>query len=87
MKCAIFYAQNLCSLPRKNFVCFVFSTNLVMYIIVWQNPDVKLKDGTKSIGKKVLIDGQQRITAIPIISFSHCDSEMTRMITMMIVFL
>ena len=34
------------------------------YIIVWQNPDVKLKDGTKSSGKKVLIDGQQRITAM-----------------------
>jgi hypothetical protein len=34
------------------------------YIIVWQNPDVKLKDGTKAIGKKVLIDGQQRITAM-----------------------
>ena len=28
----------------------------VGYIIVWQNPDVKLKDGTKSSGKKVLID-------------------------------
>lgn len=36
----------------------------VGYIIVWQNPDVKLKDGTLSIGKKVLIDGQQRITAL-----------------------
>ena len=36
----------------------------VGYIIVWQNPSVKLKDGTKSIGKKVLIDGQQRITAM-----------------------
>ena len=36
----------------------------VGYIIVWQNPDVKLKDGTKSKGKKVLIDGQQRITAM-----------------------
>ncbi len=36
----------------------------VGYIIVWQNPDVKLKDGTKSSGKKVLIDGQQRITAM-----------------------
>lgn len=34
------------------------------YIIVWQNPDVKLKDGTKATGKKVLIDGQQRITAM-----------------------
>lgn len=36
----------------------------VGYIIVWQKPDVKLKDGTKSSGKKVLIDGQQRITAM-----------------------
>lgn len=36
----------------------------VGYIIVWQNPDVKLKDGTKSSGKKVLIDGQQCITAM-----------------------
>lgn len=35
----------------------------VGYIIVWQNPDVKLKDGTKATGKKVLIDGQQRMTA------------------------
>ena len=34
------------------------------YIIVWQNPDVKLKDGTLSLGKKILIDGQQRVTAI-----------------------
>lgn len=34
------------------------------FIITWQNPDVKLKDGTKSIGKKILIDGQQRITAL-----------------------
>ena len=36
----------------------------VGYIIVWQNPKVKLKDGTTAVGKKVLIDGQQRITAI-----------------------
>lgn len=36
----------------------------VGYIIVWQNPKVKLKDGTTSVGKKVLIDGQQRITAL-----------------------
>lgn len=34
------------------------------YIIAWKNPDVRLKDGTISSGKKVLIDGQQRITAI-----------------------
>ncbi len=36
----------------------------VGYIIAWRNPTVKLKDGTLSEGKKVLIDGQQRITAL-----------------------
>ncbi len=36
----------------------------VGYIIVWKNPDVKLKDGSLSAGRKVLIDGQQRITAL-----------------------
>ena len=36
----------------------------VGYIIVWKNPDVRLKDGTISSGKKILIDGQQRITAL-----------------------
>ena len=34
------------------------------YIIIWKNPDVKLKNGTLSIGKKIVIDGQQRITAL-----------------------
>ena len=36
----------------------------VGYIIVWKNPDVKLKDGSISRGKKILIDGQQRVTAL-----------------------
>jgi len=36
----------------------------VGYIITWRNPDVKLKDGSLSMGKKVLIDGQQRVTAL-----------------------
>lgn len=36
----------------------------VGYIIIWKNPDVKLKDGTFSVGKKIVIDGQQRITAL-----------------------
>ena len=34
------------------------------YIILWKNPDVKLKDGRLSAGKKIVIDGQQRITAM-----------------------
>lgn len=34
------------------------------YIITWKNPNVRLKDGSQSAGKKILIDGQQRITAL-----------------------
>lgn len=34
------------------------------YLIVWKNPNVKLKDGSISSGKKILIDGQQRVTAL-----------------------
>lgn len=34
------------------------------YLILYKNPNVKLKDGTTSSGKKVVIDGQQRITAL-----------------------
>jgi len=36
----------------------------VGYLIVWRNPTVKLKDGTLSAGKRILIDGQQRVTAL-----------------------
>lgn len=34
------------------------------YLIIWQNPKVRLKDGTEAMGKKILIDGQQRVTAL-----------------------
>ena len=34
------------------------------YLIMWQNPNVRLKNGEKSGGKKILIDGQQRVTAL-----------------------
>lgn len=36
----------------------------VGYLIAWKNPNVKLKDGSISEGKKILIDGQQRVTAL-----------------------
>ncbi|CAB5032952.1 MAG: DUF262 domain-containing protein [Actinobacteria bacterium] len=36
----------------------------VGYLITWRNPNVKLKDGSVSAGKLVLIDGQQRVTAL-----------------------
>ena len=34
------------------------------YLIIWKNPNVKLKDGSVSAVKKILIDGQQRVTAL-----------------------
>ena len=48
------------------------------YLIIWKNPNVRLKDGSMSSGKKILIDGQQRVTAlmasivgIPVINSSY----------------
>lgn len=41
------------------------------YLIVWRNPSVKLKDGTKSDGKRILIDGQQRVTALMAALLGH----------------
>jgi len=36
----------------------------VGYVIAWRNPNIRLKDGSISEGKKILIDGQQRVTAL-----------------------
>src|SRR5262249_29488858 len=36
----------------------------VGYLIAWRNPTVRLKDGTPSAGKRILIDCQQRVTAL-----------------------
>jgi len=36
----------------------------VGYVIAWRNPNIRLKDGSMSEGKKILIDGQQRVTAL-----------------------
>lgn len=43
----------------------------VGYIITWKSHDVKLKDGRSSEGKQVLIDGQQRITALTAALLGH----------------
>jgi hypothetical protein len=34
------------------------------YLIGWSNPTVRLKDGGHAAGKRILIDGQQRVTAL-----------------------
>ena len=36
----------------------------VGYLIAWKNPDIRLKTGETSAGKRILIDGQQRVTAL-----------------------
>jgi hypothetical protein len=41
------------------------------YLIAWRNPTVKLKDGTPSVGKRILIDGQQRVTALMAALLGH----------------
>jgi hypothetical protein len=48
----------------RDFIDSLYNGYPVGYIITWQNPTVQLKDGTSSKGKKILIDGQQRITAL-----------------------
>jgi len=34
------------------------------YLISWKDPSTRLKDGSKSEGKRILIDGQQRVTGL-----------------------
>ena len=34
------------------------------FLIAWRNPNVRLKDGSLSTGKRILIDGQQRVMAL-----------------------
>jgi hypothetical protein len=48
----------------RNLLDSLFQGYPVGYLITWKNPDVKLKDGTTSFGKRILIDGQQRVTAL-----------------------
>lgn len=48
----------------RNFIDSLYRGYPVGYLILWRNPTVRLKDGNHSAGKKILIDGQQRITAL-----------------------
>lgn len=48
----------------RNLLDSLYQGYPVGYLIAWRNPTVKLKDGTPSAGKRVLIDGQQRVTAL-----------------------
>lgn len=48
----------------RNLLDSLYQGYPVGYLIVWRNPTMKLKDGTSAAGKRILIDGQQRITAL-----------------------
>lgn len=48
----------------RDFLDSLYKGYPVGYLIAWRNPSVRLKDGTTSQGKIILIDGQQRVTAL-----------------------
>lgn len=48
----------------RNLLDSLYQGYPVGYLIAWRNPTVRLKDGTSAAGKRVLIDGQQRVTAL-----------------------
>ena len=48
----------------RDFIDSLYAGYPVGYLITWRNPNVRLRDGTLSAGKRILIDGQQRIIAL-----------------------
>jgi len=48
----------------RNLLDSLYQGYPVGYLIAWRDPTVKSKDGTLSAGKRILIDGQQRVTAL-----------------------
>ena len=48
----------------RDFLDSLFHGYPVGYLIAWKNPDVRLRDGKPSVGKRILIDGQQRATSL-----------------------
>jgi len=48
----------------RNLLDSMYQGYPIGYLIAWRNPTIKLKDGTSAAGKRILIDGQQRVTAL-----------------------
>ena len=48
----------------RDFIDSLYAGYPVGYLITWRNPAVRLRDGTQSVGKRILIDGQQRVKAL-----------------------
>src|SRR5580765_4704846 len=55
----------------RNLLDSLYEGYPVGYLIAWRNPTVRLKDGTHSAGKRILIDGQQRVTALMAALLGH----------------
>lgn len=55
----------------RNLLDSLYQGYPVGYLIAWRNPTVRLKDGTPSAGKRILIDGQQRVTALMAALLGH----------------
>lgn len=55
----------------RNLLDSLYNGYPVGYLITWRNPTIKLKDGTLSAGKRILIDGQQRVTALMAALLGH----------------
>src|SRR5688572_11203247 len=55
----------------RNLLDSLYQGYPIGYLIAWRNPTVKLKDGTPSAGKRILIDGQQRVTALMAALLGH----------------
>jgi uncharacterized protein with ParB-like and HNH nuclease domain len=52
------------SMKVRNLLDSLYQGYPVGYLIAWKNPSGKLKDGSSAAGKRILIDGQQRVTAL-----------------------
>ncbi|MBC6941244.1 MAG: DUF262 domain-containing protein [Xanthomonadales bacterium] len=48
----------------RNLLDSLYQGYPVGYLIAWRNPTIRLKDGSLAAGKRILIDGQQRVTAL-----------------------
>ena len=48
----------------RDLIDSLYNNYPIGYIITWKSPDVRIKDGKTSNGRLILIDGQQRITAL-----------------------
>lgn len=48
----------------RNLMDSLYQGYPVGYLIAWRNPSIRLKDGSTSSGKRILIDGQQRVAAL-----------------------